>query len=56
LENDPSLIVNAYDVYSEWDLGRWVKRLPTLKVKSRQVQWAGDRGPIDGSWRKEAAI
>jgi hypothetical protein len=56
LENDPSLIINAHDVYSEWDLGRWVKRLPTLKVKSRQVQGAGDRGSIDGSWRKEAAI
>ena len=56
MENDPSLIVNAHDVDSEWDLGRWVKRLPALKVKSRQVQWAGDRGSIDGGRRKEAAI
>ena len=56
MKNHPPLFVNAHDVYSEWDLGRRVKRLPALKVKSRQVQWAGDRGSIDGGWRKEAAI
>jgi len=37
LKNHPPLFVNAHDVYSEWDLGRRIERLPALKVKSRQV-------------------
>ena len=56
LKNHPPLFVNAHDVYSEWDLGRRVKRLPALKVKSRKMQRTGHRGSINGGWREETAI
>ena len=56
LKNDPTLIVDAHNVNPERNLSGWIKRLPALQVKSRKVQRAGHRRPINGGWRKEAAI
>jgi hypothetical protein len=52
----PPLIIDAHHVNSKRNLGRRVERLPALEVKSREVQRAGHRGPINRSGRKEAAI
>ena len=48
LKNHPPLIVDAHDVNPKRNLGRWIERLPALKVKSREVQRAGHRGPVNG--------
>jgi hypothetical protein len=56
LKYDPPLIVDAHDMYSEGNLGRWIERLSALQVKSREVQRAGYGGPVNGGWREEAAI
>jgi len=34
LKHDPALIVDAHHVNPERNLGRWIKRLPALQVKS----------------------
>ena len=56
LKNHPPLFVDAYHVNPKRNLGRWIERLPALKVESRKVQRAGHRGPINGGRGKEAAI
>jgi hypothetical protein len=48
LKNHPPLFVDAYHVNPKRNLGRWIERLPALKVESREVQRAGHRGPING--------
>ena len=56
LKHHPPLIVDAHHVNSERNLSRWIERLPALQVKSREVERAGHRGPINGRGRKEATI
>ena len=48
LKNHPPLFVDAHHVNPKRNLGRWIERLPALKVESRKVQRAGHRGPIYG--------
>ena len=56
LKNHPPLFVDAHHMNPKRNLGRWIERLPALKVESRKVQRAGHRWPINGGRGKEAAI
>jgi len=43
-------------MHPERNLGGWVKRLPALEVKTRQMQRAGHGRPVNSRRRKEATI